>query len=247
MLDNNNKPLPLGLKTLFATPSLMKGEDPGVYAELYAWVEEVAQPKDVWDQMMVADVVNHFWEQQRYRRCTGAVINSKRRLALEQILRNAIGFNAASARAFADIYFNIKRFSRGCLENDDVMPDVKSRDDAIAFLKERGVSEVDIDLVAMEASTDTLRDLENLALKHEHRREVILEELERRREKRARQMASAVTQSKGHGHAPADAAPIALPVLPTTHSSSPPLPATAALPPPPPPIPPSTAVPSRPV
>ena len=29
--------------------------------------------------MMLTDVTNHFWEQQRYRRCTGTVINSKRR------------------------------------------------------------------------------------------------------------------------------------------------------------------------
>jgi hypothetical protein len=70
---------------LFSTPSLMKGEDPAVYAELCAQVEEVAQPQDVWEQMMVTDVTNHFWEQQRYRRCTGTVINSNRRAALEKI------------------------------------------------------------------------------------------------------------------------------------------------------------------
>ena len=39
------------LRKLLSTPSLMKGEDPDVYAELYGRVEEVAQPKDVWDQM----------------------------------------------------------------------------------------------------------------------------------------------------------------------------------------------------
>jgi hypothetical protein len=39
------------LRKLLSTPLLMKGEDPDVYAELYGRVEEVAQPKDVWDQM----------------------------------------------------------------------------------------------------------------------------------------------------------------------------------------------------
>jgi len=58
-----------GLRGLFSTPSLMKGEDPHVYAELYRRVEEVVQPQDVWDQMMVYDITNHFWEQHRYRRC----------------------------------------------------------------------------------------------------------------------------------------------------------------------------------
>jgi hypothetical protein len=58
------------LRRLFCTPSLMKGEDPDLYAELYNRVEEVVQPQDVWDQMIVADITNHFWEQQRYRRYT---------------------------------------------------------------------------------------------------------------------------------------------------------------------------------
>ena len=82
-----------GLRGLFSTPSLMKGEDPHVYAELYRRVEEVVQPQDVWDQMMVYDITNHFWEQHRYRRCTGSVINCKRRAALEKILREGIGLN----------------------------------------------------------------------------------------------------------------------------------------------------------
>ena len=79
-----------GLRGLFSTPSLMKGEDPHVYAKLYRQVEEVVQPQDVWDQMDVADITNHFWEQQRYRRCTGTVINSKRRAALERILHGCV-------------------------------------------------------------------------------------------------------------------------------------------------------------
>jgi hypothetical protein len=78
------------LRRLFCTPSLIKGEDPDVYAELCARVEEVAQPQDVYDQMIATDMTNHFWEQQRYRRCTGTVINTKRRAALERILHGAI-------------------------------------------------------------------------------------------------------------------------------------------------------------
>jgi hypothetical protein len=79
MSQMERKELPRGLDRLFPTPSLMNGEDAEVYAELCARVEEVVQPKDVWDHMTVSDMVNHFWEQQRYRRCTGAIINSGRR------------------------------------------------------------------------------------------------------------------------------------------------------------------------
>ncbi len=71
------------LKRLFSAPSLMKGEDPADYDALYRQVEEVVQPRDVWDQMMATDVTNHFWQQQRLRRCVGTVTNASRRAALD--------------------------------------------------------------------------------------------------------------------------------------------------------------------
>jgi hypothetical protein len=80
-MPRNSVPLADTLEKLFTTPSLMNGEDGRVYAELHALVEAVAQPEDIWDQMLVCDVTNHFWEQQRYRRCTGAIVNSKRRFS----------------------------------------------------------------------------------------------------------------------------------------------------------------------
>jgi hypothetical protein len=55
-------------------------------------------------------------------------------------------------------------------------------------MEEHGFFETDIDRVAMETSADTLADLENLALKHEIRREAIVRELERRRKKRNKQL-----------------------------------------------------------
>ena len=55
----------------------------------------------------------------------------------------------------------------------------------------------------MEASVAALTDIENLALKHELRREAILCELERRRERRARQqLPSASRQLDGVGASP---------------------------------------------
>jgi hypothetical protein len=55
-------------------------------------------------------------------------------------------------------------------------------------MEQHGFVETDIDRVAMEASVDTLADLESLALKHEIRREAIVRELERRRKKRSKQL-----------------------------------------------------------
>jgi hypothetical protein len=91
--------MPESLHGFFCRPSLMKGEDPKVYRALYKQVEDVVQPVDVLDQMMVSDITNHFWEQQRIRRCTGAVINAARFDALRHIL-TGIGSDGLVANDF---------------------------------------------------------------------------------------------------------------------------------------------------
>ena len=178
-----------GLRGLFSTPSLMKGEDPHVYAELYRRVEEVVQPQDVWDQMMVYDITNHFWEQHRYRRCTGSVINCKRRAALEKILREGNGLNDVDTETVADIYFEVARLEeREVTEYSTQVRIPKTRAGVVDLMEKHGFVETDIDRVAMEMSVDTLADLEILALKHEIRREAIVRELERRCKKRNKRL-----------------------------------------------------------
>ena len=64
----------------------------------------------------------------------------------------------------------------------------KTRAGVVALMEEHGFVETDIDRAAVETSADTLTDLENLAFKHEIRREAIVRELERRRKKRDKQL-----------------------------------------------------------
>jgi hypothetical protein len=175
------------LGRLFSTPSLMKGENQHLYGALYRRVEEVVRPKDVFDQMMVADIANHFWEQQRYRRCTGTVINSKRRAALVRMLHGAIGLNEVDAETAADTYFGVARLEE--TEVTDYTTQVripKTRAGIVELMEKNGFVETDIDRLAMETSVDALADLEDLALKHEIQRRATLRELERRRKKTLR-------------------------------------------------------------
>jgi hypothetical protein len=199
------------LKGLFSAPSLMKGEDPAAYEALYQQVEEVVQPRDVSDQMMVADVTEHFWQQQRLRRCAGTVTNASRRAALAQILLPIV--NKVDAERFADAYFGVIRIRepRQPLQtaytptirrvapvgprkdpppaSAPVPPEVPemTREDVVALLKSHGLDESDIDRMAMYLSVDRLAGLENLAFKHELQRQAIFREVERRRKKRAKQ------------------------------------------------------------
>ena len=175
------------LGRLFSTPSLMKGENQHLYDELYRRVEEVVRPKDVFDQMMVADIANHSWEQQRYRRCTGTVINSKRRATLVRMLHGAIGLNEVDAETAADNYFEVARLEeREVTDYSTQVRIPKTRAGVVDLMEKNGFVETDIDRLAMETSVDALADLENLALKHEIQRRATFRELERRRKKTLR-------------------------------------------------------------
>jgi hypothetical protein len=196
-----------GLKRLFSMPSLMKGEDPAVYGALYRQVEEAVQPRDVWDQMMVSDVTDHFWQQQRLRRCTGTVTNASRRSALVQIFLPIVNNNRPDADKFADAYFRVRRIRdpeqgrKKCIAVYEIAEGVErkvfsadapkapemTREDVVALLNSHDLDETDIDRMAMYLSVDRLAGLENLALKHELQRQAIFREVERRRKKRAKQ------------------------------------------------------------
>jgi hypothetical protein len=169
---------------LVSTPSLVKGEDPAAYAELHAQVVKVVQPKDVRDQMLVADITNHFWEQHRYRRCTGTIINSRRRAGLKMLLHEAIGLNDVDTETVAD--FGVERLEEREVTDYSTQARIpKTRADVVAYLGKHGFVESDIERVAMETSVDTLADLESVAFKHEIRREAIFRKLERPRKKKA--------------------------------------------------------------
>jgi hypothetical protein len=185
-----NHRLPDFLHGLFCTPSLMKGESAEVYAMLYAQVEDVVEPKDVFDQMLVSDITNHFWEQQRIRRCSGIVIDSARRQALVELLTPMVGYSLEDAVSLADIYFGVRNSAMkpGRIPSPELahrkQPE-PTRKDVIAMLEKHGLDECAIDVAATRMSVGWLASFESLILKHEVRRDAILDQIERRREKRS--------------------------------------------------------------
>jgi hypothetical protein len=162
----------------------MQGEDPEVYAELYDLLEEFVEPQNILEQLTVVDIISHVWEQQRLRRCSGTVINAKRRAALEEILHGAIGLNDLDTKAVADTYFGVARLDER--EVTDYSTHVQiptTRAGVIDLIQKHGFAETDIDRIVMETSVETLANLENLAIKHEIRREANIRDLDRRRKK----------------------------------------------------------------
>ena len=216
MSDNSDfYRLPGQLEELFCKPTLMRGESWESYLELYRQVQDVVQPKDVLDQMMVCDITNHFWELQRLRRCNGTVVNTARRKALMRILLSILGDEDGDrfrkAHKLTDIYLGLLPDKPVASEKPPFLrpvfpaatappanaeppanppkppqpPKPITRDDVIAMLKGHGFDEVAIDRVATQISIESLASLEALALKHEVRRDAILREVERRRDRRS--------------------------------------------------------------
>jgi hypothetical protein len=126
----------------------------------------------------------------------------------------------SDAAEVADLYFGVIRYQGdSVILHFDPAEIPENRAGVIASLKKHGFTETDIERVAMESSVDALNDLENLALKHELRRGAILCELERRRERRARQQLSpAARQLDGVSASPAEVLPDAS-SLPVTEPS----------------------------
>jgi hypothetical protein len=184
------KTIPAGMlqRFLSSPPSLTNDEDRHIYNELYAEVYELVQPEDICDQMMVSDVTNHFWVQMRFRRSEAFIINANQRRALEELLEG-LGLKRGSVWRLADAFFG---YERRDLNPDDIldMPFsgsqvAKTRNDVVELLAKYNLDESCIDQLAVKASLEDLKRLDDLALRHELRREQILREVERRREQRS--------------------------------------------------------------
>jgi hypothetical protein len=172
------------LQKLFSSPPpMMNGESADVYAALLAEVKEQVQPKDILDQIMVRDVTDHVWEQMRYRRSMGVVINAHFRQALLQILIEGVGSSTKTVRDLADFYFDVDRRDLGISESNVVsgFASRKSSNDVVELLNKHNFDESSIEQLAVQIAADTLKKIDDMAFRHEFRREQICREIERRR------------------------------------------------------------------
>ncbi len=122
--------------------------------------------------MLVSDITYHFWEQQRLRSCSDAVVEAAHRDALRRLIMPMLNHCEPLAEAYADAYFGTAD-----KERDPAL----DKQEVIALLEKHGLDESAIDVAAIEVSLGTLMRLEALSSKHEIRREEIVLEVERRK------------------------------------------------------------------
>jgi hypothetical protein len=75
------------LNDLFGQPPLVKGEDIERYFRLLAALEHEIKPETVLDEMLVRDLADKFWEQQRCKQSVASLIEGCYIQALADLLR----------------------------------------------------------------------------------------------------------------------------------------------------------------
>ena len=81
---------------LFGEPPLMKGEDKDRYFRLLAAVKHQIQPKDFFAEVLVHELTDKIWEQQRCKHSVAALVEGAYIEALSNLLRPFIAPTAIS-------------------------------------------------------------------------------------------------------------------------------------------------------
>jgi hypothetical protein len=87
MRTKSKKPDRSGL--LFA-PALLPGEDGRLYAELRRRIWEALKPRDIFEEVLAADLVDIQWEIVRYRRLLGKHLQNERLRASEHLIEGIL-------------------------------------------------------------------------------------------------------------------------------------------------------------
>lgn len=168
------------VQALLGRPPLVHGEDEGTYSELLERVQSAVNPKDVFEEFWVRDIVDLSWEVIRLRRIKSNIMVVAMRRALEEILAPIVNADPLAdpldgmAMNFEDS--RARKLATGWYRRDK---------EAVASVEEtlRG-ADLSMDVVAALALSMSLNDLERvdrMATNGETRRNAVLREVARHR------------------------------------------------------------------
>jgi hypothetical protein len=87
MLDHNPQSSAVSqMSDLFGEPPLIRGENRARYDRLFAAAEHQIQPKDLFDKILVYELTNKMWEQQRCKQSVAALVEGAYIEALASLL-----------------------------------------------------------------------------------------------------------------------------------------------------------------
>jgi flagellin-specific chaperone FliS len=158
----------------FGPPPLLEGEDEAAYAGLLERVQEAVKPRDVLEQIATRDFVDITWEIFRLRRLREPVIIAGHADVIERMLKPLYGYKADDIR---------NAWLRG---------DAEAIDKVAAMLAQCSYTLDDVHARALAARIDVIERLDRMVAQAEHRRRLVIGELDRRRDALARRLREAV-------------------------------------------------------
>jgi hypothetical protein len=160
--------------SMFGKPALLKGENKGHFMQLLAAVASDLNPKTSFDQMMVYDHANKYWEEARLRRISASLIESAKIEALEILLRPFCGDVTEIGERPAD------------LARDYFCGQTNSRKNAHESVSVYGITPELIEAKAMQLVIGPLNIIDRMSGNRETSRRLLRKEHEQLRKERER-------------------------------------------------------------
>ena len=158
----------------FGQPPLLEGEDGAAYFDLLEKVRASVKPRDVLEEIATRDFVDITWEILRLRRMRQPVIVAGYSAALEKILTPSVEF------------FRLSSLRDKWLSGDD-----DARQKVAEVMERAGLSMTDLQARAIDEKIDTIERVDRMTAQAEHRRRLVIDELDRRRDVMARRLREA--------------------------------------------------------
>jgi hypothetical protein len=150
---------------LFGEPPLLKGEDKARYMRLRAAVEAEINPKTIFDQIMVRDLTDKYWDEQRIKRNAAALTKGAFMQALQILLEPICkGTNEIAAQMSLDYY----------------RTDPREKKALAVQLAQYGITIEMIEARAMQIAAPGLQAFDRMIANRETSRRHLRKELERR-------------------------------------------------------------------
>ena len=159
---------------IFGPPSLLEGEDGAAYAGLLERVQEAVKPRDVIEQIAMRDFVDITWQIFRLRRLREPVIIEGHADVIMHMLTPLGGFSRAAS-----------------IRDAWVRGEAEAIDKVAAMLEQCSYTLDDVHARALAAKIDVIERLDRMVSQAEHRRRLVIGELDRRRDALARRLRDA--------------------------------------------------------
>jgi hypothetical protein len=177
------------IAALLETPLLLSGEDPHAYVGLLKAVTADVQPADFIEKMWTSDVVYNQWEILRYRRFKTELVKVAKQEALEGILQELMsyGYGMESARAEMTAW-------------KYVMGDEEAKEEVGELLQEAQLTEDTVFARGVANMIEAIERIDRLIESSEARRDLILDQVYKRRRLLNIKLRNAIKQIESAEH-----------------------------------------------